>query len=78
MFAQNNSRKDNNISIFVVRTIDDFIEKTFMTGVKDFAFVPINEARRYAGKREDCYIATDNDEIAQTYGILLMKDKNIF
>ena len=73
MPTQNNSRKNGNFRIFVVRTIDDFVENTFMTGVSDFIFVPVNEAKRYAGKREDCYIATDNEEISQKYGIQLIK-----
>ena len=72
MPPQNNSKKDENLKIFVVRTIDDFVEKTFMTGVADFAFVPVKEARRYAGKREDCYIATDDETISQKYGIKLL------
>ena len=75
MPAQNNSKKEENLKIFVVRTIDDFVEKTFMTGVADFAFVPVNEAKRYAGKRNNCYIASDNEEISQKYGIKLLKNQ---
>ena len=74
MPAQSNPRKDNNFSVFVIRNIDDFVEKTFMTGVADFVFVPVNEAKRYAGKREDCYVATDNEEISKEYKIKLKKE----
>ena len=45
-----------------------------MTGVADFAFVPVNEAKRYAGKRKDCYIATDDEAISQKYGVQLLKN----
>ena len=75
MFTQNNSRTDENFKIFVVRTIDDFVEKSFVTGVSDFVLVPITEARRYAGKRNDCYIATDNETISIEYGIELIKNQ---
>ena len=75
MFFQNNSKKDENLKIFVVRTIDDFVEKTFVTGVADFAFVPVNEAKRYAGKRNNCYIATDDETISKEHGIKLLKNQ---
>ena len=74
MPAQNNSKKDENFKIFVVRTIDDFVEKTFVTGVADFAFVPVNEAKRYIENKKDFYVATDNEEISQKYGIKLLKN----
>lgn len=72
MSDQNKLEKFN---IFVVRTIDNFIEKPFVTDVKDFVSVPIGEAKRYIGKREDCYIATDIQEIANQYGIKFLEPK---
>ena len=82
MFAQNNSKTDENFKIFVIRNkiesgtnIDDFVEKIFLTGVRDYVFVPLIEARRYCSTRENCYVATDNEEISQKYGIKLLKNQ---
>ncbi len=73
--VQNNSRKGDNFSIFVVSSIDDVIRETYITGVRDFVFVPVNEARRAVAKLgNNHYIATDNPEIAKEYGIKLLKN----
>lgn len=83
---ENNSRKDENFRIFVVRTIDSIIEnkssgieivenETYTTGVKDYVSVQINEARRTADRlgKEGYDVATDNPEIAKEYNLKLIK-----
>ncbi len=76
MFGQNNSRKDENFNIFVVSSIiDDVIRETYVTGVRDFVFVPVNEARRAVARLgNNYYIATDNPEIAKEYKIKLREN----
>lgn len=76
MFGQVNPRKDENFSIFVVSSIiDDVIRETYVTGVRDFVFVPVNEARRAVARLgNNYYIATDNPEIAKEYKIKLREN----
>mgnify|MGYP001579245040 CR=1 FL=1 len=70
--------KPTNFKIFVV-TIDGIVEKieaTYITGVRDFVVVPLNEARRVVEKLGDSYcIATDDESVAEQYGIKLIKTK---
>ena len=75
MINKSTRQKNENFSVFVVRTIDDFVEKTFETGVIDFVFVPISEAKRYIGKRKDCYLATEDRSIAKDYSLKLINQE---
>ena len=78
MLSQNTPRKDENFSIFVVGSIDDAIRETYVTGIMDFVFVPVNEAKKAVARLgNNHYIATNNPEIAKEYGIKL-KENNTY
>ena len=77
MFGQSFQKKEENIKIHVVRSIDDVIVKTFTTGVRDFVHVPIGEAQgfiRYNKFGPDHYIATKDKDIAEEYGLRTIKE----
>ena len=66
--------KPRDFKIFVVRSIDDTIELTYSTGVRDFVYVPLNQARRAVERLQNGhYIATDDADIARQYGLNLIK-----
>lgn len=79
MWGQEQNTKPRNFKIFVVKSIDgvvDKIEGTYLTGIREFVFVPINEAKRSAEKLGNGhFIATDDLEIAQQYGLRLIQIK---
>ena len=75
MFGQNTSRKDENFSIFVVSSIDDAVKETYKTGIRDCVPFSLNEARRSLNRLGNGhYLATDNTEIAEEYGLSLLKN----
>ena len=61
--------------IYVVRSIDDTIQYTYTTGVRDFVAVPVAEAKRALEKRNGSYIATDEPTIAKEYNLKLIEKK---
>ena len=81
MWGQERTIKTGNFRIYVVRTIDDTVEETYSTGVREFVSVPLNEATRTIerkikkGEGNGHYLATDDSGIAEQYGIKLIETK---
>lgn len=80
MWGQEQNTKWRNFRIFIV-SINGIIRDTYITGVRDFIYVPVNEALRAIERRikngegNGYYIATDDKDIAEQYGIKLIKTK---
>ena len=75
MWNQNESRKAD-FRIFVVRTLDDAVRELYTTGIKEYIFVPINEATRAVERLGNGhYIATDDPYIAENCNLKLIKVK---
>lgn len=70
---QSHNIKDENFRIFVVRTIDDAVRETYVTGVRDFIFVPLRQAEISATRLgNEYYVATDNVDISKEYNLRLL------
>ncbi len=61
--------------IYVVSSIDEKVQFTYKTGVRDFIGVPISEARRETEKNKNCYLATDDEIVAKEYNLKLLEAK---
>ena len=73
MYSSEPTAKSKTFKIFVVRSIDDKVEEVYTTGVRDFVFVPIKEAKRTIEKNgHGYYMATDDKGVAEQYGIKLI------
>ena len=75
--AWNTQRSSSSVifRIYVVRSIDDTIQFTYTTGVRDFVAVPVAEAKRALEKGNCYYIATDEPSIAKEYNLRLIEKK---
>ncbi|MBI4451868.1 hypothetical protein HY637_00425 [Candidatus Woesearchaeota archaeon] len=68
--------KNDAFRIYVVCSIDDTVLETYLTGFRDFIFVPLNEARRSLSRLGNgYYAATDNPEIAKEFNLRLLESK---
>ncbi|MBS3113551.1 hypothetical protein J4448_00455 [Candidatus Woesearchaeota archaeon] len=80
MWGQEQNTKQRNLRIFIV-SIDGVIRDTYKTGVRDFIYVPFNEARRAIerkikeGEGNGYYLATDDQTIAKEYNLKLLEIK---
>ena len=87
MFNHSN-KKPESFAVHVVRRIEvesinqlkpaallEVIVATYRTGIKEFVYVPLNQAMRDVAGHEELYIATDNPEIAEKHKIKLIKQQ---
>lgn len=80
MFGQESTIKPKYFNVYVARETNGFaknqIVKIFKTCIDDVVYVLINEAKRSVGKLGNGhFIATDDSEIAQQYGLTLIETK---
>ena len=76
MWRQVNDIKEENFKIFVVRSLDDVVERTYVAGPRDLVYVPINEAKRYIERNGNgFFIATDDSGIAKQYELKLLETR---
>lgn len=83
MWGQERTKQTGNFRIYVVKSLDEVVnvEETFTTGVREFVYVPINEAKRTIErkiKKEEgngYYIATDDESVAAQYNLRLLGTK---
>lgn len=83
MWGQERTKRTGNFAIYVVKSLDGIvhIEETFITGVREFVSVPINEAKRTIerkikkGEGNGYYLATDDESVAAQYDLRLLGAK---
>ena len=76
MENQNNAGKNDTINIYVARITDGAIKLKYTTGIKEYAYVPVSEAKRALERLGAGYeLVTDDQDVAKEYCLNLMRIK---